>query len=212
MKTRLIIIQFYYFATVWKERLQRLSSILDKENEQTVTASTTTKREHLNKWLWKIAISYSQNVIWYITRLICWWPWKFNHLPNHWMNYAASDRCRTKCIGQIHCWHKQTVTLASMELSSFVPAVSLACHPCSADPESFEVNGRGPWLQGTLDHVWCTTRFASNWISYTADHHVHTYLVSWHVLTQEWDWKCIPSSKYSISVTQARIWSWSLHI
>lgn len=24
------------------------------------------------------------------------------------MNYAASDPCRTKFIGQIHCWHKQT--------------------------------------------------------------------------------------------------------
>lgn len=95
---------------MWKGRLQRLSSILDKESEQTVTASTTTitKKEHLNKWLRKRTISYSQNVIGYVIWPICWWPWKFNYLPNNWMNYAVSDRCRTRFIGHIHCWHKQT--------------------------------------------------------------------------------------------------------
>lgn len=74
----------------------------------TASTTTTTKRHHLNKLLWKRTISYSQNVIGYITWLICWWPWKFTYLPNHWMNYAASDCCRTKFIGQIHCWHKQS--------------------------------------------------------------------------------------------------------
>lgn len=107
---------------------------------------------------------------------------------------------------------QQTMTLVSMELPSFVPAMSLACHSYSMNLESFEVNGKGPWLQGTLDHVWCTRCFDSSWISYTADHHVCTYSVSWHILTQEWDWKCVPSSKYSISVTQVCIWKWSLHI
>lgn len=63
-------------------RLQRLNGILDKQSEQTLTASTTTarKREHLNKWSWARTISYSQNVIGSITWLIHWWPWKFNYL------------------------------------------------------------------------------------------------------------------------------------
>lgn len=149
-----------------------------------MTASTA-EREHLNKWLWKRTILHSQNVIGCITWMICSWPWKFN-LHSEPLNELCSLRSLQNKVYRPDSLLAQAnrVTLASMVLSSFVPAVSLACRPCSADPESFQVNGKGPWLQGTLDHAWCTMCFA-NWISYTAEHHVHTHSVSWHVLTQE---------------------------
>lgn len=110
------------------------------------------------------------------------------------MNYVVSDCPKEQSLSARVAVGTSRFTLASAELSSLVPVVSLAYHSCNEGPEPFEANGKGPWLQGTLVYVWCTMCFASNWASYTADDHVHTLLVLWHILTQGWDCKCFPSS------------------
>lgn len=204
MKTRLIIICIT--LPLFEKESYEDCHILFKESEHSLTASTTTtKREHLNKWLWKRAVSYSQNVIGYITRLMCWWPCRFNYLLKHWMNYTASHHCRTMFIGQIHCWHKQT-ELDWLPLDCYhlfqqwawlASPVAWIQSPLKSMERACDF--KGLWIMSGVPCVLPATELVILQIT------MYIHLVSWHILTGEWGGKCIPSSKYSISVTQAHI-------
>lgn len=200
MKTRLVIVVLHCHCL----KRKALKIVTRKVSTPWLLPEQQQQRQHLNKRLWKRTISYSQSVIGCIRWLMCWWPCRFNYLLKHWMNYTVSHHCRTKFIGQVHCWHKQTVRLASMELSSFVPAVSLARHPVAwiqSPLKSMEraCDFKGLWIMSGAPCVLPATELVILQIT------MYIHLLSWHILTEEWDWKCIPSSKYSIFVTQAHI-------